>query len=158
MKKFCLYPTISCLGIFGPLMSQNKVHFSHQTPVYSPKYPTTHTHVTLHFSIKKIVAGYNQSKLSRQVSPRVATTGYEQLFLLESGQNIKNDIIKMTQLRIGSSSIYKRREDSVTTSSTQNTLDVIISDGIHTSNFLKFLKTYQNLARSSTCLSKPISP
>ena len=71
------------------------------------------------------------------MSPRVATTGYEQLFLLESGQNIKNDIIKMTQLRIGSSSIYKRREDSVTTSSTQNTLDVIISDGIHT-YLLKF--------------------
>ena len=78
------------------------------------------------------------------MSPRVATTGYEQLFLLESGQNIKNDIIKMTQLRIGSSSIHKRREDSVTTSSTQNTLDVIISDGIHT-YLLKFLKTYQNL-------------
>ena len=75
------------------------------------------------------------------MSPRVAATGYEQLFLLESGQNIKNDIIKMTQLRIGSSSIYKRREDSVTTSSTQNTLDVIISDGIHT-YLLKFLKTY----------------
>ena len=71
------------------------------------------------------------------MSPRVATTGYEQLFLLESGQNIKNDIIKMTQLRIGSSSIHKRREDSVTTSLTQNTLDVIISDGIHT-YLLKF--------------------
>ena len=70
------------------------------------------------------------------MSPRVATTGYEQLFLLESGQNIKNDIIKMTQLRIGSSSIYKRREDSVTTSLTQNTLDVIISDGFE--NISKF--------------------
>ena len=49
------------------------------------------------------------------MSPRVATTGYEQLFLLESGQNIKNDIIKMTQLGIVGSSLW-RREDSVTTS------------------------------------------
>ena len=38
---------------------ENKVHFSPQTHVYPPKYPTAHTHVTLHFSIKKIVAGYN---------------------------------------------------------------------------------------------------